>query len=264
MTSLEVTTISGCPGNCLKYCAQEVFLKRYGDRTRTLKPDDWHRILHNIPCNVPVWFAGFSEPLVNPDFIKLAKSALNHGHKISLYTTLFGSSNKQIDELVKLKFEFFMLHLVDGKVLKTPNDPDYPFKVIKVLTEINNVRTVQMNDNFKSCRREDSLRGNPPKPRKVAACSKNVFADFQPIMTPDGQVYPCCMDMGLNYPMGSLLEQNWNIITTKIRGLNPTKLDICRFCVPYGLTRTEVSTLKAKGLMRRIFNLVTKTEVRGT
>lgn len=105
--SIEVTTVIGCPGTCSRYCAQEVFLRRYGDRTKELTIEDWHKIIHNLPTDIAVHFGGFSEPLRNPNIIDLAKLAVTHGHKIGFFTTLIGASDTQIDALAKLSFDMF-------------------------------------------------------------------------------------------------------------------------------------------------------------
>jgi hypothetical protein len=254
MQYLEVTTIIGCAGNCLKYCPQEIFLKRYGkDRPKLLALDNWHKVLHNIPPDLPIRFGDFSEPLAHPDFIEIAKMALKHGHKLNLFTTLCWATNKQVDALLALKFEHdsgLVVHIPDGKVFKTPKDPDYPLKLAKVLTnpDFAKVDTVRMDDNFVTSKREDILRCTA-LPTGGIPCRANIFKNFKPSMLPDGQIYPCCMEMGLLYPMGSLIEEDWVTITSRIR--KQKRLSICAYCT-WSLTRKQFLARKFRKLAKTI------------
>jgi hypothetical protein len=252
--SLEVTTIIGCPGNCVKYCAQEVFLKRYGSRAKVLTVENWSKIIKHIPVNIPIWFGAFSEPLLNPDFIQLAKIAYDHGNEIAMYTTLLGSTDKQIDELVKLDWKTIVIHLPDGIHLKKSSDVSYSNRLCKVLTEVANVQTMKMNKDFKTIHREEILRNNPISDRKVVCCSRDVFHIYQPTMLPDGIVQPCCVDMALNYPMGSLLTEDWETITARIT--KAKKFDLCRYCVTWGLTRKQKNIRDLKLNIKKMFEVL--------
>lgn len=252
MQYLEVTTIIGCPGNCLKYCPQEVFLKRYGKkRLRFLTLDDWHKVLHNIPPDLGIRFGDFSEPLLHPEFVQIAKMAIDHGHKLNLFTALICSNNKQIDELLSLDFKLdkgIVLHFPDGKVLKAPKDPDYPFKLAKIITNPNfsKVDAMRMDNNFVTSKREDILRGTA-KPTGGVACRANIFRLFKPSMLPDGIVYPCCMDMGLLYPMGNLIVEDWATVTNRIK--HQKRLSICAYCT-WSLTRKQYIVREFKKLAK--------------
>jgi hypothetical protein len=250
-TSLEVTTVIGCPGTCRKYCAQEVFLEKYGDRARLLTVENWRRIIEHIPPSIPIWFGAFSEPLKNPDCIRFAEIAAEHGNEIAMYTTLFGATDNQINDLVKLYWKAIVVHLPDGIHLRVPNEAGYRDRLSRVLTSVANVQTMKMNSGFKSIHREEILRGNPVSDRHVVTCSRDVFSIYQPTMLPDGVVHPCCVDMNLNFAAGNLLTEDWQTITARITQLKPFMLNgLCRYCPTWGYTRKQKTVSQIRKVIR--------------
>jgi hypothetical protein len=75
---LEITTMIPCPVRCMKYCPQEVLVKRYKS-TPIMDMDTFMRCIANVPQNVQIWFSGFSEPFANPRCMNMIKTVYEMG-----------------------------------------------------------------------------------------------------------------------------------------------------------------------------------------
>ncbi len=102
---IDVTTQVGCPCACLKYCPQEILVKRYTSPQKTLTVENFERMLKNLPKSLPIFFSGFCEPFANPNVVELMEASARSGHEIGLLTTLYGSTRAQIERLLKLKLK---------------------------------------------------------------------------------------------------------------------------------------------------------------
>jgi hypothetical protein len=228
ITYFEITLVIGCSGNCKRYCAQEVLIERYGDRKKIMDMDSFHQALHNMPSGLPLSFGGYSEPFGHPEFIDFLKLSISHDHPIGVFSTLIGASKEQVEELIKLKYSFFVIHMPDGVNLKTNLTNEYMTNFFTVANTIRNSRIVRMDDNFRSCKREEALRGNLSKPKNAWGCSMNFFRLPVPEMVPDGVVYPCCYDMGLTSPMGNIFNEKYETIRKGIDVFNFH--EFCKYC----------------------------------
>jgi hypothetical protein len=228
---LEVTTVVGCSGNCLDYCAQEVFLKRYKSNTKVLTPVLFKEMLKNMPSDLPIIFGGFSEPFGNHHLIELLQLAQDYGHPLGMFSTLVGASDWQIEELVRFKFVFFCVHLPDGVHFKLPLTREYMDHFFKVALNIKVASIMQMNDNFVSVNREKILRGEPLPSKTAGFCRHGTFTKGRARMMvlPNGIVYPCTMDMHLDYPVGNLVTEKYEAIVSKVNQIK--RFPLCQLCV---------------------------------
>ena len=228
---LEVTTVIGCSGNCLDYCAQEVFVKRYQSDIKVLTPVLFEKMLKNMPADLPIVFGGFSEPFGNQYIIELLQLAQNYGHPLGMFSTLVGASDWQIEELVRLKFAFFCVHLPDGIHFKLPLTRKYMDHFFKVALNIKITSIMQMNDNFVSANREKIVRGEPMPSKTAGYCRHGTFTKGRTklMVLPNGIVYPCTMDMRLDYPVGNLLTEKYKAIVSKVKLIG--RFALCQFCV---------------------------------
>jgi hypothetical protein len=242
---LEVTTVVGCSGNCLDYCAQEVFLKRYQSNIKVLTPVLFEEMLKNMPAGLPIVFGGFSEPFGNHYLIELLQLAQNYRHPLGMFSTLVGASDWQIEEIVRFKFAFFCVHLPDGVHFKLPLTRKYMEHFFKVALNIRIISIMQMNDNFVSVNREKILRGEPMPSKTAGFCRNGNFTkgETRMMVLPNGIVYPCTMDMRLDYPVGNLLNEKYEEIVSKVKLIR--RFALCQFCIfnespkEYGLRRVR-------------------------
>jgi hypothetical protein len=226
---VEITTVIGCPVGCKKYCPQEVLTKRYGNENKILTITTFEMILKNTPKNVHFIFGAFSESLVNQNCVKFMQMASNAGHGIAINTTLYGATDETIEELKKLKYDYFSVHMPDGKVMKEPQTPNYRNNFFTLLQSISNLSMMTMNSQFETNNRENVVRGLAKKIRPYGYCIK--FNDnIQPVIMPNGDAYLCCQDFGLRHKVGNLASESYEKIVDRIRR-NEGKFSECMYCV---------------------------------
>ena len=210
MKSLEITNLIGCPMRC-SYCPQNKLIGRYeGKITMTL--EDFKLYLSNVPKDVRIDFSGFVENFTNPECTEMIEYANEQGFKIAIYTTLFNFTDEIIKRLEKIDFEIFCVH-----IKKTTND-EILNKIknssirasfagvgddIKDVENLNRLKVIsRAGNNFKSKEKIGELR-----------CSRSNFEGN--VVLPNGDVYLCCMDYGLQHFLGSLKTTNYNNLNRK-------------------------------------------------
>ena len=230
---LEVTTIIGCPVNCIKYCPQELIVKKYAGVPR-LSVDDFKKYIDSVPQDRLIWFCGFSEPLMNPDTITMMEIATNAGHKINLSTTLSGISVEDAERMVKLPFNLITLHLPDACGNAHIKMDERYFAVLKtVLLSIPNISFMSMNGTFETNHTEEIARGAAQQYHKGRISCKFLSApNFQ--LMPNGDVYFCCMTRGLSGKIGSMKEKSYcdfvNMIPEISGRLAKNSDSVCHYC----------------------------------
>ncbi|HSV49738.1 MAG TPA: hypothetical protein VLH35_05430 [Candidatus Acidoferrales bacterium] len=250
--ALEFTLSVGCPVNCQKYCPQEVFLEKYGNKDRMMSFNTFKRILSNVPKSVSVNFAGFCEPFMNPDFARMAEYAHYNGYRLQVSTTLFGAKASDVEKLINLEYEVFCIHIRDGKIVKFPLTPEYQDNVFRIIEGIPNVVVTIMNELFKTNNRENVTRGLLPQKKQVGFCQKLETPQF--VVLPNGDTTLCCMDFGLKHPMGNLLTEEY----TKIRAdfvKKKTGHSLCAYCsfnTPYSKLIYNRAISKGKNVLKGI------------
>lgn len=134
--TLEVTTVIGCRVNC-QYCPQKLLLNKYYEvdknRIRQLTVKDFKLFLEHTPDNCTVMFAGMAEPFLNPDCTQMLRLACDAGRNVSLYTTLEGTTEKDIDEILGLPLRFVALHVADEKHFAHITETDAYYKHVERL-----------------------------------------------------------------------------------------------------------------------------------
>lgn len=241
---MEFTLAVGCPVNCSRYCPQEVFVKKYGNNERLMTFEAFKEILANLPNIVTVQFAGFCEPFVNPDFVRMAEYAQHNGYRLNVFTTLYGAKASDVERLLNLEYGIFCLHLRDGHIVNFPLTTEYKNNVFKIIEGLPNVTFSLMNKLFTSNNREKVTRGILPQPKRVGSCSKFVNPQF--VVLPNGQVQLCCQDFGLQHTVGNLLKEDYADIKKRFqtRKCSYRLCEYCDWCTPY--TRYLYNQLAAK------------------
>ena len=106
---LEVTVNiakNGCAEACI-VCPQEKLSTTYNlypdkDRVRDLSLEDFKKVIDKVPLTTRIDFSGYTEPYLNKDCSDMIKYAHDKGHTISVYTTLVGAEEKDIDLLLQI------------------------------------------------------------------------------------------------------------------------------------------------------------------
>lgn len=233
---LEVTTHVGCFINCKKYCPQETLVKAYGNEVRNLSLASFRIMLTTVPTEVVIVFSGFCEPFLNPECIDLMEYAHQRGHRLMLNTTLVGLTLPDIDRLKKLDIIYGILHLPDFyDTAHIPITEEYKELLVQFLKVFPNMHYMSMNDQFSTNNHENVVRGILPKRKWYpVTCSKLKTPQF--VLFPNGNVYVCCMDFGLQHRLGNLLSDTYQDIKEskqlkEIKRNNIIGTDtLCRYC----------------------------------
>jgi hypothetical protein len=223
---IEITTRIGCPIDCVKFCPQEVLVKRYiGERNLTFK--NFKLALASIPKNVLIEFSGFCEPFANPETIEMIEYAHCEGHQIALFTTLSNVDSNTVKRLIALPYKNICLHLPDGKIAKIPVTQDYMKNVFSVISGVPNIGFAVMNNLFQTNNRENIARQLATKQSPVGYCKK--FKSPQFILLPNLDVQLCCMDFGLWHKLGNLHEESYNEVRNRFLKANKN-FKLCSLC----------------------------------
>jgi len=232
---VEITTNIGCPVNCIKYCPQELITKHYvGDRTLSL--EKFEEFISAIPKDQCLSFCGFSEPFVNQETIDMVEYASSRGHPIEICTTLVGMNVEQANRLCRVKIDHFLLHLPDASHnASIPNHSKQYIEVRTIIEDgIQNMRTINMGGLFVSNRCEDIARGKDvPYYKGKRHCS---FMDnINYVITPNGNVYFCCITRGLSGCVGNLNAEPFASIASRhnqnAKILSEDSKSICHTCM---------------------------------
>jgi hypothetical protein len=184
---LEITTYIGCPNMC-SYCPQDLLIKSYkGEKRMSL--DTFDKILKNVPTDIDIHFSGFSELFFHPNAIDFIRRACET-HQVVIYTTTNGLTQESADQLKHFNFKLFVVHSNQRKSNVTL---DFPHSVITV----NDSNKISRGGNLWEVKEHEGVCSNSPSYK-------------QNVVLPNGDVYLCCMDYGLNHKVGNLLNTNFN------------------------------------------------------
>ena len=210
---LEITTSIGCKINCIKYCPQELITSRYkGNKYLTL--ENFKYLISTVPKEIPIIFAGVSEPFLNPHTIDMILYAHIQGHLIQVDSTLVGLC--LIDaELISstVPFQQFVIHLPDTHGNAHINiTEEYCRTLGIILGGVHNLSFMNMGMMFESLHMEDIARGTSTVHKKGRVCCyRHEHPDYY--MMPNGDVYFCCITRGLIEQVGSLYDNTYQELT---------------------------------------------------
>ncbi|MDZ4065209.1 MAG: SPASM domain-containing protein [Coriobacteriia bacterium] len=243
--TLEVTTVIGCPLACV-YCPQKLLLSRYPSTAgRELDLEGFRQILSTVPDYVRIDFSGMAEPWTARDTTLMFLHAMNQGHPVAVYTTLFGMDDKDVAALVDRIDSFtaqnpLCLHLPDdeGRVRGFRPSDGYREHLRSVLAAMNAVVEAKGNDGglqmmtmSSSGRLHPSIAGLLPSglgpfgaisragtvdeelaPRVMheapVVCHSSPHYDHNTVL-PNGDVILCCMDYGCRHVLGNLFADTY-------------------------------------------------------
>lgn len=232
---LDITTIMGCPVNCIRYCPQEIILARYkGERVLTLEA--FQNLIETVPTSTAIIIGGVSEPFRNQECADMVLYAYSKGHEVIIFSTLVGLKPEDAERILDIPFMQFMLHLPDAEGnAKIPMTDDY-FKTLgMVLTRVHNIVIMNMGNSFVSGNPENIARGRsvPVKPYRVDCFRLHIPNHM---VTPNGEMSLCCETKGLTGRVGNLFEKSYTELTSEenfgkmARKMQQDPEGICRKC----------------------------------
>ena len=151
---LEITVNiahKGCAVACI-VCPQDKLSSRYNlypkdELIRDLSFDMFKKMIDKVPLTTRIDFAGYTEPYLNKDCSKMLKYAHDKGHIVSVFTTLVGANESDVDLLLEIcqhptrpfsshdQDSLLCIHLPDdGGVMPVKITPKYK-RVLKYLVE---------------------------------------------------------------------------------------------------------------------------------
>lgn len=236
---IEITTKLGCAVNC-KFCPQELYIREYlktGNGDRVLSLENFKICIDKLPGNTFVEFAGFTEPFFNEQCVEMIQYARKKGLKVNLFTTLRGLKPEQLDKILEIEFEEFVLHVPDKEryavipidesykemvrrlvKAKKPNGNsfiDYASAQAEVTDEIakllgSDTRVyVVLNDRAGNL--EDTCLYGKKELRGKLRCELSMDINHN-VLLPDGRVILCSNDWGIKHVRGNLIYETYEQI----------------------------------------------------
>lgn len=221
---LELSAAIGCPMHC-PYCAAAKLARAYaGPRHMTL--DVLGAALSNCPDRVPVSFAGFAEPLLNPDFAALLALVHANGSPAQVYTTGYLLSDIDIETIGRVQPHRLVLHLPDAEGrMNLPVTSLYVERLKRLVELVPHAEAVCYGALHPALVGLCDMRGSSLQSRAGNVASLPVVgakrgplrcrpapALDHPVMLPDGRLVLCCQDYGLRHVLGNLAERPWSEI----------------------------------------------------
>lgn len=217
---IEVSAIANCPMRC-DYCAQDKLQEAYkGPKEITLEL--FEKCLDNLIPGDAVYFAGFVESCIHPQFMELLRMTLARGHRCRIYTTGRGLNVQQAREIAHMDLEKIVLHLPDAGGHLRANPLTVP--VLDILATHRNASCMTMDNephdevahlwarlergygamqnragNTELVQLQTHSHKGPIK------CGVAPTLDH-PVLLPSGEISLCCMDYSLKHIVGNLAE----------------------------------------------------------
>ncbi len=235
--SLAITTHIGCANQCV-YCPQKTIAKAYNavSTHKSMSFEDFKTYMSSVPKHIPLSFAGFSEPWLNPATTEMVLYAHEQGYPVRVNTTLVGVATTDIKALEKVPFIRFAVHLPDntGKTRITVNDAYLAVlefllksKISQQFYKYHKTQLMGLNADVKSLLRKYNQKAKafslnnragyastenkyrtPNKTEILKKCS-----DFKHnILLPNGDVVLCHMDWGMKHVLGNLRNKTFEDI----------------------------------------------------
>lgn len=148
MPSLEITTVIGCPLMCT-LCPQDELKNAYQSDIKTLSFNNFKTVIDKLPHYVRIDFSGMSEPWVNKECTKMLEYALQQNRIVMIYSTLYGMTKEDTDQLIKLihnykeQIKTFCIHLPDknGNMRGWKYSDEYEYAVESLLNLKEDIKT---------------------------------------------------------------------------------------------------------------------------
>ena len=248
MSTLEITTMLGCPIMC-NFCPQDELKDGYDMNNKYLSLDDFISITNKVPKDVRIDFSGMAEPWVNDKCTDMVEHALSQGFRVAIYTTLYNMTENDAIRVINLldnyrsQVEVLCIHLQDKNNNMRGLKLDLNWlNIANLFIEFYNKKTLRnfqfmtmdesgelhplleplksvvslfhMHDRAGSLN-TDQIAGqqvNIINTKKGAIkCSYTNKYD-QNVLLPNGDILMCCMDYGKKHNFGNILKGNYKDI----------------------------------------------------
>ena len=246
---MEITTKIGCSLNC-RFCPKQLLIESYFNGKKKEKQklhaenmsfEVFQRCIDKIPLDTDIHFSGMCEPWLNPDCTKMLCYAYEKGHNIHVYTTLVGMTREDYMQLKELDISTFVLHIPDEEGnSRFQMDEDYLEFLSEVIQDVKNgiftissfschgtvhskIRQLvdssgirinnQMYDRAGNVQEECDIKSGDKKRGSIICKWCGGISLDKNVLLPDGTVLMCCMDYGMKYPLGNLLQESYEDIS---------------------------------------------------
>jgi len=252
MRTLEITTYIPCVNSC-KFCPQDKLIQHYTGKPR-LTYDEFIMILNKIPLDVRIDFSAFSEPFGNYESSAMMAESFRRGYKVTLFTTLVGFKESDLQKIKDIKFNLCILHPPDDFNFIT-NEKKWieAYRMFSAHIHIDHIYyhlgnlSEAVAEAMPDAQKTSILnRANnvsrfiaPHSKRKAGHVICPMTSEFnQNIMLPNGDVYLCCMDWSLQHRLGNLFKSDYESLFESeeykkiVQGAADESIDLlCRWCV---------------------------------
>jgi Iron-sulfur cluster-binding domain len=228
LATLEITTKIGCNVGCA-YCPQNEIQKAYRkveNPVKYMKFETFKKCIDKVPKNISIHFSGLAEPWLNNQCTRMVLYANQKEHRISVFTTLVGMEEHNIDELEKIIFKEFWVHLpskknkenikIDSKYLsmikkiaRSKINVMYRVhdnRIAKEIEEIINSKIQYIKNSTRAGNLKIKYLQNLPVENGIIACKRGLK---QNVLLPNGDVILCCMDYGIKHKLGNLIKNDY-------------------------------------------------------
>ena len=222
--------------------------------------------IDKIPVNTDIHFSGMCEPWLNPNCTKMLIYAHERGHKVHIFTSLVGMSNEDYNLIKHIPFETFVLHIPDEEGNSGFCITDSYLQLFdRIMNDVKSgcfridgfschgavhpaIFDLVMNSKIRVNSQMNTRAGNvspdcgldPVKPLVgdiMCRWCGGTSLDRN-VLLPNGLVLMCCMDYGMEYPLGNLLEESYLEISdghlkTTYRDMMTSEQKgkiLCRYC----------------------------------
>lgn len=239
--AMEITPVIGCSVNC-KYCPQKLLLTEYfkdnKDRQAKMSLDQFKKCVQKLPTNTLIEFAGFVEPFLNEESVDMMYYANEMGYKITLFTTLVGLKESQLEKVLKIPFKQVVLHTADADGYANIPVTEQYLKNLKRVVEAKKADGTSFVDSANCQSRPHEKVIEVTKGKLSIYCEmsdragnldngegKLLSADVKGeiycershqlnhnILLPDGTVVLCCNDFGMQHVLGNLYTDRYEDI----------------------------------------------------
>lgn len=240
--AIEITPKAGCSVHC-RYCPQDLFLQRYfsEDRQAEMTFEEFRAYLFKLPQDTVIDFAGFVEPFLAKDGVKMVRYAHESGHEVRLFTTLVGLDLTSFHEIEDIPFSLVVLHLpdvhgyaripvtdaylellryvVDKKrpdgepFVDMANCQDAPDPRVEKIIGHKIQISWDLIDRAGNLDDEELQHGGLEKGEDAGACyCERSLPLCHNVLLPNGDVVLCCNDFGMRHILGNLKQQSYEEI----------------------------------------------------
>ena len=212
--AMEITPVIGCSVNC-KYCPQKLLLTEYfkdnKDRQAKMSLDQFKKCVQKLPTNTLIEFAGFVEPFLNEESVDMMYYANELGYKITLFTTLVGLKESQLEKVLKIPFKQVVLHTADADGYANIPVTEQYLKNLKRVVEAKKADGTSFVDSANCQSRPHEKVIEVTKGKLSIYCERSHQLNHN-ILLPDGTVVLCCNDFGMQHVLGNLYTDRYEDI----------------------------------------------------